>query len=71
MSEVRIVDFVAGWDIDDNRGIIKVQLEDDSEYHTVRDIDNPSEFHIVLTLLQGPKPVFYNSARRAFITKPD
>lgn len=71
MSGVRVVDFVAGWDIDDNRGLIKVQLENGSDYHSVPDIDNPNEFHIILTLLQGPKPVFFNSQRRAFVTKAD
>ncbi len=71
MPEVRVLDFVAGWDIDDNRGIVKVQLESGSDYHAVPDIDNPNEFHIILTLLQGPKPVFFNSERRAFVTKAD
>lgn len=70
MPQLQIIDFIAGWDLDDNNGAIKVKFANQADYQTIPQMNDRYEFHIILTLLQGPKPVFYNTDKRSFYTKP-
>ena len=64
-----VTDYRVGWKLDDNYGRIKVKLGSSSAYHNVP-LTNVGEFQVLLTILQGAKPVYYDTAKKLFATTP-
>ncbi len=69
MTQAVVTDYRVAWKIEDNVGRITVRLGSSEEYRPVP-LSNFNEFMALLTLLQGPKAVYYDSDHKAFATMP-
>lgn len=62
VSEYKVV-----WKLKDDVGGIFVKLGSSSKYQKIP-LSNIGEFQALLTLLQGPKPVYYDTTKELFAT---
>lgn len=69
MAKRVVTDYQVGWKLKDNVGGIAVKLESSEKYSQVP-LSNVNEFHALLTLLQGPKAVYYDTEKKMFATIP-
>lgn len=69
MARAVVTDYRIAWKLEDNLGKIRVRLGSSNRYRNVP-LTDFNEFHALLTLLQGPKAVYYDSDFKAFATMP-
>jgi hypothetical protein len=70
MARAVIEDYLVAWNIEKDQGGISVKAAGSSDYRKVP-ISTYQEFLALLTLLQGPKAIYYDSDRTYFATRPD
>ena len=57
-----VTDYQADWDINKNKGNIKIKLQGRNKIINLK-ISNAAEYLAVLTMLQGPKNVYARSPK--------
>ena len=67
MSNAVIVDYNITWALGSDAGRIDIKTELSNRYIRVR-LSNPHEFGLIMTLLQGPKSVRYDTDHGVFST---
>lgn len=63
-----VTDYHVGWKLQDNLGGIGVRLGASQNFHNVP-LSNVGEFQALVTVLQGSKPVYYDTVKKLFTTK--
>ncbi|CAG2534729.1 hypothetical protein Q2T41_09345 [Maribacter confluentis] len=60
MAAIHIIQYRAGWDLNNNYGILQLRSQNGT-WSSLKKINDPNEFQVIMDLLRNEHPIFHDT----------